>query len=157
MARTGISYAQVAAAADSLTGTGQTATINKIRDALGSGSPNTIHRHLTAWRAARPQTKAATFELPADLAASFAKELAKAAAMARAEIEQELILTQDETQELSTLGESLEAQITDLSEQIIEITKSRDQALATAIAHAGEISRQAEEIEREQGGRGHRG
>lgn len=65
MARTGISYEQVAAAADALVGEGQSnPTINAIRERLGTGSPNTIHRHLSTWNEARPQVPAPAPVLP---------------------------------------------------------------------------------------------
>ncbi|NKN34704.1 hypothetical protein HF203_15920, partial [Marichromatium bheemlicum] len=51
MARPGITYKEVAAAAEALTEQGETPSIKRVRDHLGTGSPNTIHRHLSAWRA----------------------------------------------------------------------------------------------------------
>ena len=54
MARQGITFEQVAAVADALAGEGQQPTIRAVREKLGdTGSPNTIHKHLTAWREAR--------------------------------------------------------------------------------------------------------
>ena len=56
MARQGITFEQVAAVADALAGEGQQPTIRAVREKLGdTGSPNTIHKHLTAWRAANGQ------------------------------------------------------------------------------------------------------
>ncbi|WP_221931826.1 DNA-binding protein [Klebsiella pneumoniae] len=53
MARQGITFEQVAAVADALAGEGQQPTIRAVREKLGdTGSPNTIHKHLTAWREA---------------------------------------------------------------------------------------------------------
>lgn len=60
MARQGITFEQVAAVADALAGEGQQPTIRAVREKLGdTGSPNTIHKHLTAWREARPVAAAA--------------------------------------------------------------------------------------------------
>ena len=67
MARPGITFEQVAAVADAMLGKGQQPTINGVRERIGTGSPNTIHKHLLVWRAARPQTIAAVPELPASL------------------------------------------------------------------------------------------
>ena len=54
MARQGITFEQVAAVADALAGEGQQPTIRAVRERLGdTGSPNTIHKHLAAWREAR--------------------------------------------------------------------------------------------------------
>ena len=45
MARQGITFEQVAAAADALAGEGQQPTIRAVREKLGdTGSPNTIHK-----------------------------------------------------------------------------------------------------------------
>ena len=54
MAREGITFEQVSAAAEDLLQTGQQPTIRAIRERLGTGSPNTIHKHLTSWRASLP-------------------------------------------------------------------------------------------------------
>ena len=74
MARIGITFEQVAAAADALTGAGQQPSIRAIREKLGdTGSPNTIHRHLVTWRSARPVAVAAVAPaLPQPVAAAIA-------------------------------------------------------------------------------------
>jgi hypothetical protein len=46
----GITQEQVNEAADAILGTGKNPTVEKIRAALGSGSPNTIIRMLETWR-----------------------------------------------------------------------------------------------------------
>ncbi len=151
MARPGITFEQVAQAADALLAAGKNPTINAVREALGgTGSPNTVHRHLTAWRGARPQAQAAAHELPAELVNSFGKELAKAAASARAEIEAQLVQAQSEAAELSATGETLEAQLADIAEQLAGVATERDSATATAAERAAEIERQAQTIQREQ-------
>jgi SOS-response transcriptional repressor LexA len=38
-------------------GRGQQPTIRAIREALGTGSLNTVHKHLAAWREARAETE----------------------------------------------------------------------------------------------------
>lgn len=49
MARTGVTEEQVAAAADKLLQAGERPTIERVRVVLGTGSPNTLIRHLDAW------------------------------------------------------------------------------------------------------------
>jgi colicin import membrane protein len=150
MARVGISYEQVAAAADALVGEGQSnPTINAIRERLGTGSPNTIHRHLTAWNEARPQVPAPAPVLPASLATAIATEIGRAAAQARLEIEEKLVQSHDETNVLAKVGEALEAENSALVDQVIALTTERDQALALATDRAAEITRQAQELARE--------
>jgi len=48
--RRGITQEQVNAAADVILGAGENPTVEKIRAALGTGSPNTVTRMLDAWR-----------------------------------------------------------------------------------------------------------
>ncbi len=150
MARAGITFEQVAAVADAMVGAGQNPTINGIRDALGTGSPNTVHKHLTAWRAARPQAVAAAVELPAELVNAIGAEISRAAAKARGEIESALVQAQTEASELASVGEALEQERDTLADQVGTLTTERDQATATAAERALEIERQAQTIEREQ-------
>lgn len=151
MARIGITFEQVAAAADDLVGSGKSATIQAVREALGNtGSPNTIHKHLTAWRAARPQAAASAVELPAELVSALGAEIARAASRARGEIEGQLVQAQQEAAELSATGEALEAERDELSELVGTLTTERDQAQATAQERDQEIQRQVLVIEREQ-------
>lgn len=150
MARTGITFEQVAAAADALAGAGKQATIQGVREALGTGSPNTIHKHLSAWRQARPVAQAAALELPAELAAAFGRELARAASAARGEVEAELVQAQAEAVELASTGEALETEREALAEQVAGLTTERDQHQATALERAQEIERLGQAVQREQ-------
>lgn len=154
MARPGVTYEQVAAVADAMIGEGKEPGIQSIRDRIiaagGSGSPNTIHRHLTAWKAARPQAAATVAELPATLTAAIALEIEKAAVSARAEVEGKLVQSQVEAAELSTFGESLETERDELLEQVIELTTERDNLAGKADQLAADIKDQGERIEREQ-------
>jgi colicin import membrane protein len=152
MARTGITYEQVAAVADALIGAGQQPTIKGVRERLGTGSPNTVHAHLVAWREARPVAVVAAPTLPASLTAAIAAEISQAAARARAEIESELVRVQGEAAELARAGEVLEDQVSDLSEQLADVGAERDQAVTLAGERAAEITRLVEQVEREQHG-----
>lgn len=111
MARTGITYLEVTTAIDKIIAAGDEPTIQKIRDVLGTGSPNTIHRHLTDWRSARPVEQRKAVELPADLAAALLKEIERQAADARAEVEKQLVAAQAEAAELASTGEVTEADL----------------------------------------------
>jgi len=150
MAREGVSFEQVSAAADSLVGAGKQTTIRAVREALGgTGSPNTIHRHLAAWSIARPKIAAVAPALPASIVAEITREIERSTSAARAEIEQRLVHAQSEAADLAAAGESLETEREALAEQVTALTTKFDQAQATAAAHAAEIERQAREIERE--------
>lgn len=149
--RTGVTYEQVAAAADGLVGAGRNPSIAAVREALGNtGSPNTIHKHLSAWRDARPQAVAAAAELPADLITALAGEITKAAAKARGEIEGDLAQARSEAADLANVGESLEQERDALLDQVAALTTERDQAQATSTERYAEIERMAGVIVREQ-------
>lgn len=150
MAREGITFEQVAAAADALVGEGQQPTIRAIRERLGTGSPNTVHKHLTAWREARPVAAAAAPELPQALTAAIAAEIERAAAQARAEIEGRLVQAQGEAAELAAAGEVIEAERDGLAEQVAELTRERDTLAGKAEQQAADLADQAQRIEREQ-------
>jgi colicin import membrane protein len=150
MARPGVTFEQVAAVADAITGEGHQPTINAVRDRIGTGSPNTIHRHLTVWRAARPRATVAAPELPATLTAAIATEIERAASSARAEVETKLVQSQAEAVELANAGETLEAERDELIEQVAELTTERDTLAGKAEQQAMDIKAQAERIEREQ-------
>ena len=51
MTHPGVTFDEVTAAATGLQNDGQLVTIDAVRELLGAGSPNAIHRHLAAWRA----------------------------------------------------------------------------------------------------------
>jgi colicin import membrane protein len=150
MAREGVTFEQVAAAADALVGDGQQPTIRAVRERLGTGSPNTVHRHLAAWREARPVVAASAPELPHTLTAAIADEIERAAARARAEIEDRLVQSQVEAAELATAGELLELERDDLAEQVAELTRERDILAGKAEQQAADLADQAQRIEREQ-------
>ena len=150
MAREGITFERVAAAADALVGEGQQPTIRAIREHLGTGSPNTVHKHLTAWREARPVAGAAAPELPHALTAAIAAEIERVAAQARAQIEGRWVQAQSEAAELAAAGEVIEAERDALAAQVAELTRERDTLAGKAEQQAADLADQAQRIEREQ-------
>jgi chromosome segregation ATPase len=151
MARQGITFEQVAAVADALAGEGQQPTIRAVRERLGdTGSPNTIHKHLAAWREARPVAAAAAPELPQALTAAIAAEIERAASRARGEIEGRLVQAQAEAAELAAAGEVLEGERDELAEQVAVLTTERDTLAGKAAQQAADLAEAQQRIEREQ-------
>jgi colicin import membrane protein len=146
--RPGITFEQVAAAADSMLGQGVTPTIQNVRDTIG-GSPNTVHRHLTAWREALPKQAAEAPALPPALAAAFAAEISRATAEARSEIETKLVQVQKESADLAAAGEVLETERDNLAELVQELTDSNNILTGRNGEQASEITRLAADLERE--------
>lgn len=149
MARIGISFEQVAAVADTILGAGRQPTIQAVREALGTGSPNTIHRHLSTWRTARPQATTLAIEVPAELSAAFLSALDRTAATARAEKENQIVILQAEATELTGTADALEIERDELAEQSLVLTTDRDRWEATATERQAEIERQSTELLRE--------
>lgn len=151
MARIGVTSEQVSAVADALIGEGKQATIRAVRERLGDrGSPNTIQKHLSAWRDARPMAAAAALELPQTLAAAIAAEIGRAAAQARAEIEGRLVEVQTEAADLALTGESLEDERDSLIAQMAVLTTERDTLAGKAAQQAADLAELTGRVEREQ-------
>lgn len=151
MARIGVTSEQVSAVADALIGEGKQATIRAVRERLGDrGSPNTIQKHLSAWRDARPMAAATALELPQTLAAAIAAEIGRAAAQARAEIEGRLVEVQTEAADLAMTGESLEDERDSLIAQMAVLTTERDTLAGKAAQQAADLVELTGRVEREQ-------
>ena len=150
MARPGITYQQVAAAADTITAEGENPTIKRIRAKLGdTGSPNTIHRHLTVWREAAPVQERKAPELPTDLQIAIIREIERQAAEARAELLQELTRTQAEAVELATTGERLETEIDELTDRNKHLGNEFQRMVSLAETRLLDINKLEDELIRE--------
>lgn len=150
MARTGITFKQVSDAADTLVAEGKSPTIISVREHLGTGSPNTIHAHLKAWREARPAPKVEAIELPTELRNAIAEQMRKAASTARAEVQDQLMQAQAEAAELAQAGDKLEAERDTLIGQVAALTTERDTLAGKSAEQSVALVEAAQRIEREQ-------
>lgn len=146
MARPGITFEQVAAAAEALTAEGTATTIKAVLARLGSGSETTILKHLRTWRDSRPAAQAAAPELPAHIAASLSAELARVAAEAREPLVSQLASQREETDGVIAESDRRADVIDELTEQLAAVTTERDQAAALAGERADEIRRLSEAL-----------
>lgn len=149
MARPGITYQEVSAAADGIVAAGENPTIQRVRAALGTGSPNTIHKHLTVWRDAAPVLERKAPELPADLQAAIMRELDRQAAEARAEKETQFIQAQSEAAELASTGEQLETEMDELTERNQTLSDDCQRLDALAAERAQELGKLEADLSRE--------
>jgi len=117
MARPGITYEQVVEACAQIIAINEKPTIKSVTNVLGTGSPNTVLRHLNTWRDEQPAIKPKAIDLPLALKIAIIKEIEHQAAESRAEIEQNLIQSQEEAKELSLVGEALEIERDRLQEE----------------------------------------
>lgn len=128
MARPGISFEIVAHAADTLVGRGEKPTIAAVRNEIGTGSPNTIHKHLTAWKATQAPAQRQTATLPDELAAALAQEIERQASAARADAEAIALDAQQTADQLAETGETLETENDDLRAKADQLSAERDEA-----------------------------
>ena len=128
-------FDDVAGAASALQNEGQPVTVEAVRDAVGGGSPNAIHKHLAAWRAQNtPPPEVPKAEIPGPLAEALADWAQQFAEQSGAGNRDKLAQAESDLEELARSGELLEAERDDLLAQ-----------LSTANALAAE---RAEQIER---------
>jgi colicin import membrane protein len=154
MARTGISYEQVEQAADALVAAGRLGpdghpTLAAVREHLGTGSPNTIHGHLKAWKARRPAAAAATTELPSGLIRAIGDEIERTKAEARAEIEARLVAAQAEAGELARAGTVLEAEFSELQTAHEVLKAEYEQLVGSHAELQKEVDRLQQQLEDE--------
>jgi colicin import membrane protein len=115
----GVTYEQVAAAADALLAGNQKLSVRNVREALGgTGSLATISRHLAAFDAQRPKTHAADIEMSSGI---------------RREIEAEI---------LRHVTEATSA----LHEQLANVVNDRDAVVAEAEAQAAALAEAEQQL-----------
>lgn len=138
MAREGVTYEEVVAAALSLENEGIKVTTRNVRERLGDvGSMNTILAHLGQWRTTKPSTREHNATVSQTLINAIAKEIGEAATKARSAIQEELQQAQLEALERARSGEALEQANEALAQKVTQLTFERDTLLS-------EIDKQAQ-------------
>lgn len=147
MARQEVTFDEVTAAAIGLHNDGKQATIDAVREILGTGSPHAIHKHLATWRAsqARP-AEAPKVEIPEALAAALGAWAQQFAQEAGAGVREALAQSENDMDALRKSGEELEDEREELRAEVDSITSERDQAMATATERSEEIERLTTEL-----------
>ena len=150
MARKGITYDEVALAADRLVSEGVNPTIARVREELGTGSPNTVHRHLSNWKERQPQAQREAATLPSGLADALVKEIERQAAAARANAEEKALDARQSADNLAEVGEALEEDNESLKEAAEQLERERNQAQTRADEREHEVARLVSACDREQ-------
>ncbi|WP_197339762.1 DNA-binding protein [Ralstonia solanacearum] len=151
MARQGISYEQVVDAAKALVAEQLKPTLSAVRERLGSGSMNTIHRHLTAWQGQQKPAARKIGDPNPRLIAALGTELSRVADDAAADAEAALAQVMSENAVLASTGEALEAERDALTQELQQVATERDKLAGKAAEQAAEIERLNAESERERG------
>lgn len=137
MARTGVTEEQVHAAADALTLRGERPTIERVRAELGTGSPNTLIRHLDTWwaqlggRLSAQQIQVAMPDAPASVAQAASALWRLALDHARSLAEHAL---QADWEQLATLQTAVVSERETAVQEVHTAQQARDEARARAIA-----------------------
>lgn len=136
--RTGITYEQVVAAANALLADNRRATLRGVREALGTGSPGTIQKHLARFEEQRPGKKPADIAISAEILRGLGDEVRRHVSNATVVLNEQLAdaasardLLAEQSYEQALLVADLESQIEALTVQTTQQTALLE-ALRTA-------------------------
>jgi hypothetical protein len=142
-----ITFDEVAAAAHGLMNEGRPVNVATLRDALGAASTQSLHEHLTAWRAGQAKpVDAVSMDVPEFITTalgSWAQQLVdEAAARHRSSLSQ----TESDVASLLQLNDQAESERDELSAELSRIMTERDQALARLTERETSIERLTVEL-----------
>lgn len=120
-----ISQEQVNSAADAIRATGQQPTARAVREALGSGSMATVLKLLQTWKAGQVKVQPADVTLPPALSRYLVDFVAQEVAKGRAEVEAELVASQQATADLIAENERQGSHIEALTTACDELQAER--------------------------------
>lgn len=146
MARQGVTFDEVEAAANSLHNDGKRVDIEAVSGFLGTGSVTAIHQHLTVWRAARAKPEVPEAQIPESIVAALGSWVRQFAEEAGAGVRDALAQSESDSQALLKAGEQLEDERDELLVQTASVTTARDQALAAAAERGESIERLTTEL-----------
>lgn len=141
MARSGISKQQIFEAAEKLHGAGEAVSHRTIRNILGSGSPNNIHKHLNEWKLAKGVVAPAKRPLSSSIIAAINAEVDRVSAELKRDLEFQIQEEQQSANLISQHADALEVEINELHGEISLLASARDRL-------EGRTTEQATEIER---------
>ncbi|MDB5934665.1 MAG: hypothetical protein JWQ01_2009 [Massilia sp.] len=142
MERKEVTSDEVTAAAVSLQNDGKPVTIEAVRDFLGTGSTNTIHKHLTEWRASQAKpAEAPKVDIPESILAALGSWVQQYAEEASTGNRDALAQSASDMEALLESGEELEAERDEALAEVASVAAERDQAVATATERSEEIER----------------
>lgn len=143
MARIGVSYDEVKAAALAILATGEQPSLRSVRDALGRGSNTTISGHMARWRATEQPIpeEVPPPDVSASVASAIQDDKERAIAAARAPLLARIASMEGEAQLVRDESNASEDEIERLQDQVAILTTERDQAQALAGERAEEIRR----------------
>lgn len=130
-----VTFEAVAVAAEALQAAGQRASVRAVTAAIGGGSPNTVLKMLSEWKAGRPVVRMADTELDQRITTAIIEQMQRVATTAAAAAEERAAGIDEDLQALA------EAQA-EAEQHIAALTTERD----TAQAKTAELIAQLKEV-----------
>jgi len=157
MARLGITFEQVDQACISIVQEGETPTVQRVRDKLGTGSPNTVLKHLKKWEEKQTE-KPVDIHLTPAIAQVVAREIELQTKSLREEkdlcidgLENELVALEDDIQILESDNAGLKIAVKNAEKITIElqtIVNERDIHIETLLKKESELKAEHEQKDR---------
>ncbi len=117
-----VTYENVAEAAESLLAEGQKASVRKVIERLGGGSPNAVLKMLGDYKAGRPVIRSSDIELDPSIIAAMVRQMRTVAETATADAEERLSSLSDDLATMAESNQSLEQRVEQLTGELATST-----------------------------------
>ncbi len=151
MARPGITYDEVAAAASQIAASGENPTVERVRAVTKTGSQGTILRHLRQWRESQPVQRQGEHTLSDQLQAAIAGEIDRARHAAVAEFEKKISALESDLASAEAQIDGDAARISELEEALERTSAKLEQATALLNERSTEIERLTVQLDEQRG------
>lgn len=147
MARQEVTLDEVAAAATTIQNDGEQVTLEAVLEALGTGSPAVVYKHLVTWRdnLAKP-VEPPKADLPEPLLAALTDWAKQFAEQSSAGVREALALAENDLHTLVGSGEELQTERDNLLVEVENASTARDDALELVNQRNEEIERLTAEL-----------
>jgi chromosome segregation ATPase len=126
MPRTGLVYEQVASVIEAMLAEGLKPSLRSIRERLGTGSSNTIHKYYVQWQDSKPIIAATKIELPKQIVVAILNEIERGINQVRNEMADALAQMKASAEELVTTADQLEADLAEERALVTSLTSEKD-------------------------------
>lgn len=147
MARPGVSLDEVIAVAESFVANGIEPTIRNVRERLGGGSPNTVHRHLTVWRERGRKSTLAVTSIPDSIVKAILTEFEHLAAAASSDARKARLAAETEAADMARAMDALESEMAALRAELEQLRQERDEIRGRHSERSTEATRLAQEVD----------
>ena len=125
-----VTYEAVVAAAESLLAENQKASVRKVTERIGGGSPNTVLKMLNDWKNGRPIVRASEIEIDPAISAAIVAQMKKIIGDAAVAAEERVSTASDDLAVLMESNLSLEQQVERLAGDLAASTTAIEQLVS---------------------------